>query len=210
MSPSRSNPARAARVPATDANPPPHSTRPDCAANRPCRCRTLADSSRTQRIKLGTAIYHIFGRSPVTLGIQAATLQDLSEGRLLLGLGVANQPIASWHDATFDKPIRRIREYADIVRQVATGELNPVHFRTIFEVGREYFIRAPWKPLDDGSIMFANLLEEGVELVRSLLGQDVAACGHGGLSDALAGVSQKKGETLVLDEHGHVVESIRP
>jgi 8-oxo-dGTP diphosphatase len=53
-------------------------------------------------------------------------------------------------------------------------------------------------------------LEQGVELVRSLLGQDVAVCGHGGLSDALAGVSQKKGETLVLDEHGHVVESIRP
>jgi phosphohistidine phosphatase SixA len=53
-------------------------------------------------------------------------------------------------------------------------------------------------------------LAQGVELVRSLLGQDVAVCGHGGLSDALAGVSQKKGETLVLDEHGHVVESIRP
>jgi phosphohistidine phosphatase SixA len=53
-------------------------------------------------------------------------------------------------------------------------------------------------------------LEEGVELVRSLLDQDVAVCGHGGLSDELVGVSQKKGETLLLDDHGHVVESIRP
>lgn len=53
-------------------------------------------------------------------------------------------------------------------------------------------------------------LEEGVELVRSLLDQYVAICGHGGLSDALVGVSQKKGETLVLDEQGHVLESIRP
>src|SRR2546423_12718932 len=70
-----------------------------------------AMASRTQRIKLGTAIYHIFGRSPVTLGIQAATLQDLSDGRLLLGLGVANPPIASWHASTFDKPLRRIREH---------------------------------------------------------------------------------------------------
>jgi phosphohistidine phosphatase SixA len=52
-------------------------------------------------------------------------------------------------------------------------------------------------------------LDDGVELVRSLLDQAVAVCGHGGLSDALVGVSQKKGETLVLDEHGHVVESIR-
>ena len=47
-------------------------------------------ASRTKKIKLGTAIYHIYGRSPVTLGIQSATLQDLSGGRLLLGLGVAN------------------------------------------------------------------------------------------------------------------------
>ena len=53
-------------------------------------------------------------------------------------------------------------------------------------------------------------LDEGVELVRSLLDQDVALCGHGGLSDALAGVSQKKGETLVLDGEGRVVESFRP
>jgi len=50
-------------------------------------------------------------------------------------------------------------------------------------------------------------LDEGVELVRSLLDQDVALCGHGGLSDALVGVSQKKGQTLVLDRHGRVVES---
>jgi len=53
-------------------------------------------------------------------------------------------------------------------------------------------------------------LDEGVELVRSLLDQDAAVCSHGGLSDELVGVSQKKGETLVLDELGDVVESIRP
>src|SRR6266571_1839014 len=81
-----------------------------------------AMAARTRSIKLGTAIYHIYGRSPVTLGIQAATLNDLSNGRVMLGLGVANKPIASWHSGTFDKPIRRIREYADVVRQVATGE----------------------------------------------------------------------------------------
>jgi phosphohistidine phosphatase SixA len=52
-------------------------------------------------------------------------------------------------------------------------------------------------------------LDDGVELVRSLFDQDVAVCGHGGLSDSLAGVSQKKGETLVFDEHGHIVKSIR-
>jgi phosphohistidine phosphatase SixA len=53
-------------------------------------------------------------------------------------------------------------------------------------------------------------LGDGVELARSLLDQDVALCGHGGLSDALVGVDQKKGEILVLDEQGHIVERIRP
>ncbi|MDP9282217.1 MAG: LLM class flavin-dependent oxidoreductase [Chloroflexota bacterium] len=81
-----------------------------------------AMAARTTRIKLGTAIYHIYGRSPVTLGIQAATLNDLSDGRLLLGLGVANKTIAGWHQGTFDRPLRRIREYVDVVRGVAGGE----------------------------------------------------------------------------------------
>src|SRR3972149_4147661 len=81
-----------------------------------------AMAAATKSIKLGTAIYHVFGRSPVTLGIQAATLQDLSGGRLILGLGVANASIAAWHGAVFDRPIRRIREYAEVVRQVASGE----------------------------------------------------------------------------------------
>src|SRR6059058_5738291 len=81
-----------------------------------------AVASRTRKIKLGTAIYHIYGRSPVTLGIQAATLNDLSAGRVLLGLGVANKTIAGWHGGTFDRPIRRPREYAEVVRQDASGE----------------------------------------------------------------------------------------
>jgi len=79
-------------------------------------------AARTKKLKLGTAIYHIYGRSPVTLGVQSATLQDLSAGRLLLGLGVANKTIASWHGGTFDRPLRRAREYIDIVRQTAAGE----------------------------------------------------------------------------------------
>ncbi len=79
-------------------------------------------ATRTSTIKLGTAIYHFFGRSPVQMGIQAATLQDMSGGRLLLGLGVANRAIASWHSQEFSKPLRRAREYVEITRAVARGE----------------------------------------------------------------------------------------
>src|SRR5438034_11392248 len=79
-------------------------------------------ATRTRKLNLATAIYHIYGRSAVTLGVQCATLQDLSGGRLLLGLGVANKTIASWHGGTFDRPLRRAREYIDIVRKTAAGE----------------------------------------------------------------------------------------
>ena len=50
---------------------------------------------------------------------------------------------------------------------------------------------------------------DGVALVRSLLGEPVAVCVHGGLSDAAVGTRQKKGETLVVDAEGHVVDRLR-
>ena len=102
-----------------------------------------AIAARTSAIGLGTAIYHVFGRSPVTLGIQAATLQDLSGGRLLLGLGAANRAIASWHGGTFDRPLRRVREYVDIVRKAAAGERVEYHGET-HDTGTGF--RLSWKP----------------------------------------------------------------
>ncbi len=81
-----------------------------------------AYAARTSRIGLGTAVYHMYGRSPVTLGIQAATLNEYSGGRLLLGLGIANETIAAWHGDSFDRPLRRIREYVDILRATYAGE----------------------------------------------------------------------------------------
>jgi len=66
-----------------------------------------AIAARTSKLKLGTAIYHIYGRSAVTLGIQSATIQDLSGGRLLLGLGRRQQDhrrLAQWR---LRPPLRR-------------------------------------------------------------------------------------------------------
>lgn len=100
-------------------------------------------AARTRTLKLGTAIYHIYGRSPVTLGIQAATLQDMSGGRLLLGLGVANKTIAGWHGGTFDRPLRRIREYVEIVRKTAAGE-RVEYQGEIYTTGQRF--QLSWKP----------------------------------------------------------------
>ncbi len=81
-----------------------------------------AMAATTERVALGTAIYHVFGRSPVTMGIQAATFNELSGGRLILGLGVGNDVIAGWHGEEFEKPVRLAREYIEIVRAAYSGD----------------------------------------------------------------------------------------
>ena len=79
-------------------------------------------AARTRRIELGTAVYHIFARSPVTTAYLAATLNELSGGRFILGLGCANPALASWHGTTYDRPVGRMREYIGIVRRAYAGE----------------------------------------------------------------------------------------
>jgi alkanesulfonate monooxygenase SsuD/methylene tetrahydromethanopterin reductase-like flavin-dependent oxidoreductase (luciferase family) len=100
-------------------------------------------AARTTTMKVGPAINHVYGRSPVTMGIQAATLQDMSGGRLLLGLGVANKTIAEWHGGVFDRPLRRIREYVEIVRKVAAGERTE-YAGEIYNTGKRF--QLSWKP----------------------------------------------------------------
>jgi len=120
-----------------------------------------AMAARTKTIQLGTAIYHVFGRSPVSMGIQAATINDLSDGRLLFGLGVANKNIASWHGGTFDRPLRMIREYADIVRQVVTGD-SVEYQGEIFKTSK---FKLSWKPKHrEVTILFAGLGEKMTHL----------------------------------------------
>ena len=102
-----------------------------------------AIAARTSTLKLGTAIYHIYGRSAVTLGIQSATLQDLSGGRLLLGLGVANKTIAAWHSGVFDRPLRRAREYIEIVKKTAAGE-RVEYEGEIYNTGKRF--QLSWQP----------------------------------------------------------------
>ena len=100
-------------------------------------------AARSRNLPVGTAIYHIYGRSPVTLGIQSATLQDLSGGRLLLGLGVANKTIAAWHGGLFDRPLRRAREYIEIVRKTAAGE-RVEYQGEVYTTGQRF--QLSWKP----------------------------------------------------------------
>jgi len=76
----------------------------------------------THRMKIGSAVYHILGRTPATLALQAVGLDELSGGRFLLGVGVSNPTIARWHGLTMDHPLARAQEYLEIVRRAMRGE----------------------------------------------------------------------------------------
>jgi F420-dependent oxidoreductase-like protein len=73
----------------------------------------------TQRIKLGTAIVQISARTPAATAMAAMTLDHLSNGRLLLGLGVSGpQVVEGWYGQPFAKPLARMREYIGILRAI--------------------------------------------------------------------------------------------
>jgi F420-dependent oxidoreductase-like protein len=73
----------------------------------------------TKRIKLGTAIMQIPGRTPANTAMTAMTLNQLSGGRCLLGLGVSGpQVVEGWHGASYARPLLRTREYVTILRQI--------------------------------------------------------------------------------------------
>jgi len=76
----------------------------------------------TAKIQIGSAVYHILGRTPATLALQAVGLDELSGGRFLLGIGVSNPTIAKWHGVPSDRPLGRMEEYLEIVRRSMNGE----------------------------------------------------------------------------------------
>jgi len=77
----------------------------------------------TTRIRLGTGICQISARTPTATAMAAMTLDHLSHGRMLLGLGVSGpQVVEGWYGQPFAKPLARTREYVDIVRQVLARE----------------------------------------------------------------------------------------
>jgi F420-dependent oxidoreductase-like protein len=75
--------------------------------------------ARTSRIKLGTGLMQLSGRTPTLAAMTAATIDHLSNGRLILGLGVSGpQVVEGWYGVPFPKPLARTREYVDILRKV--------------------------------------------------------------------------------------------
>ncbi len=103
---------------------------------------SLADLAReTSRIKLGAGVANVFSRSPAVIASTAATLDERSGGRMLLGLGTSGpQVIEHWHGLRYEKPLRRLREYTEIINTIIARE--PLNYAgELFHLERGFTIR---------------------------------------------------------------------
>jgi F420-dependent oxidoreductase-like protein len=80
-------------------------------------------AGQTTRIKIGSAIFQMPGRSPAMTAMTAATLDQLSDGRMLLGIGSSGPQVSEgWHGVRFGRQLGRTREYIEIVRKALARE----------------------------------------------------------------------------------------
>jgi coenzyme F420-dependent oxidoreductase len=98
----------------------------------------------TSHIKLATGITTVYSRSPALIAQTVASLDEISEGRVILGLGTSGPiVIENWHGLPFDRPLRRTREYIEIIRLILSGER--VNYRG--ELFQLKGFRLPFTPL---------------------------------------------------------------
>ena len=80
-------------------------------------------AAHTERIKLGTGVVQLSARTPTATAMHAKTLDHISNGRTILGLGVSGpQVVEGWYGMPSRKPLARTREYVEILRQVFRRE----------------------------------------------------------------------------------------
>ena len=101
----------------------------------------------TKRIKLATGITNIFSRSAALLAMTAATLDEISEGRVILGLGTSGKKvIENLHGQKFEKPLTRVRETVGIVNALLAGKRLTPDMSSFFEARNFKLEMTPLRP----------------------------------------------------------------
>lgn len=100
---------------------------------------------QTRRVRLGSGIVNPFSRTPATLAMTFATLDELSGGRMVIGLGSSSANVVEhWHGLRFRQPLRRIRETIEIVNEIVAA--RPLHYQgEVFSMRRG--LRLQFEPL---------------------------------------------------------------
>jgi F420-dependent oxidoreductase-like protein len=92
-------------------------------------------AAKTSRVRVGTAIMQMPARTPANAAMTAATLDLLTGGRVLLGLGVSGpQVVEGWHGVPYGKPLGRTREYVEIVRTILRREKPLEHHGEHYDI----------------------------------------------------------------------------
>src|SRR5262245_59972317 len=132
-----------------------------------------AASQMTQRLRLGTGIVPIYTRTPTTLAMSIATLDALSGGRAVLGLGVSSEVIiGAWHGLPVPKPLGAMREAVEIIRRLLRNERVTVEGQTFrvrnlrpnVPVPAERTIPIYLAALNPGMLRLAGEIADGVIL----------------------------------------------
>ena len=98
-------------------------------------------AEHTKKIQLGTSIVNIYSRTPAALAQHFATLDELSGGRMIIGLGTSGpQVIEHFHGIKFNPPLTRLKEYVEIINLIMAG--TPLNFNgKIFKLSRGFTMR---------------------------------------------------------------------
>jgi F420-dependent oxidoreductase-like protein len=129
-------------------------------------------AARTSRIRLGTGIMQAGTRTPALLAMTAMSLNAMSGGRFLLGLGVSGpQVIEGWHGLRFERPVQRMRETVEIVRRAARGE-RLAYKGKVYELplpgGEGKALRSAARPQPDIPIYLATLSPKSLEMTGEI------------------------------------------
>ena len=133
--------------------------------------------AQTSKIKLGSAIMQIYGRTPAAAAMTAITLDELSGGRFLFGLGPSGpQVVEGWHGVSYDKPLSRLREYVEIIRRILKrerpvafeGEFYQLPYRGPKATGLGVSLKSILHPRADMKIYTAGITPNGVRLAAEI------------------------------------------
>ena len=148
----------------------------------------VANSTKIQ--KIGSSIINIYSRSPSTIAMGSATIDTLSDGRLILGLGTSSIPIVEdFHGEKFENPVQRMREYVEIIRLSLSKKqinysgkiFNLKNFTLLIEPKRQSIpiylaainqkmVNLAWE-LGDGVIFYLRPLDEMKKTISEMQSQ---------------------------------------
>ena len=120
---------------------------------------------QTEKVRIGTAIIPVFTRAPAVFAATAHVLNQVSDGRFILGLGSSSQTMMeNWNGQVFEKPLTRVKETAQLVRSMLTGEKSDFDGVTIHSHG----YRQPPLPEGKQPIYLAGLRGKMLEMAAEL------------------------------------------